>query len=166
MTPEQLFDKHQSLAMYLFHKKCPLHDRDEDMKQWALLGLWRACITYQEDKGRFSTYAGTCIQNSMWSELRKRRQYSKLGTVSLDAPIVETDDAALSLQGMLEDHTAEINPIDWDGIAACCTARQQRIVRDIVRGFRQGEIAKRESCTQTTVSKQVRKIRELICECV
>jgi RNA polymerase sigma factor (sigma-70 family) len=37
----------------------------EDAYQEALIGLWRACRAHRPDRGRFATYAATCIRNKV-----------------------------------------------------------------------------------------------------
>lgn len=65
MTPEQLFTQNQGLA-YSYLQKHTIYLRgydQEDLQQEALLALWKACLTYNPKKSKFSTYATTCIAN-------------------------------------------------------------------------------------------------------
>lgn len=67
MTPEELFAKNEKLAYKVAHKMklhIPGYDQ-EDIFQVAKLGLWKACLTYDPNKAKFSTYAHTCIKREL-----------------------------------------------------------------------------------------------------
>lgn len=51
MTPEERFQENQKLVHFILQKKFPLVAFDEDVIQEANMGLWKACIGFDEAKG-------------------------------------------------------------------------------------------------------------------
>lgn len=88
---ESLFHENVKLASYLANKWRvsfpPFYH--EDVYSEARLGLWKACLTFDEAKGaRFSTYAGSVITRQLamfYRDYVQRRQGSE--EVSLDQPV-------------------------------------------------------------------------------
>jgi len=93
---EQYFLDYTNLSFKIVNKaKLSLEFHDlEDFEQVGFLGLWKACITYDPDKGaRFSTYASTCIKNQLKKLLRSRTGTTRIrGYLSLDQLIAEGRD--------------------------------------------------------------------------
>jgi RNA polymerase sporulation-specific sigma factor len=99
LTPEQRFDKDKDLA-YSYVHKAKIHISGyelEDLFQVALIGLWKACKTYDETKSEFSTYATRCIENEIRMLRRRERSKSKITNV-------------VSLEGLSEDVDEGLNP--------------------------------------------------------
>lgn len=86
MKPEELFEKNTKLAYHMAHKWRPKAPHLwEDIVQECLLGLWRACLTFDPEKGtRFSTYAGVCIDNQVRMLLRRNEDPMLAACCSLD----------------------------------------------------------------------------------
>lgn len=86
MHKEQLFDDNMNLAYSYVHKsgiRIPGYTQ-EDLFQTALIGLWKACRTFDSQKGiKFSTYATNCIKNELLMALRKYKKDQNI--LSLDA---------------------------------------------------------------------------------
>lgn len=77
LTPEVLFEKNMRLAYHLARKwegKIP-HPL-EDIIQECLLGLWKAAKGFDPEKGKFSTYAGRCMDNQVRMLCRKDRKWN------------------------------------------------------------------------------------------
>jgi RNA polymerase sigma factor (sigma-70 family) len=72
LTPEELFEKHKHYAertlyrMYYNPKGIAQQHRVEfsDLLQFAYMGLWKACLSYDSTKGKFMTHA---IMNIKWN---------------------------------------------------------------------------------------------------
>ena len=48
---------------------------DDDMNQVADLGLWKACMTFNDSKGiKFTAYATRVICNEVLQEIRRRKK--------------------------------------------------------------------------------------------
>ena len=156
MTPEELYFKNEPLVYYVLNKKFPMNRLDDDFKQIARLGLWKACLRYDETKGKFSTYAVPAIENEIKRELRKMS--SKPIETSLGALIRDADELTISEVCMSEQ---DVEFIDTAFVDKELTDRQKRILSLLYDGMVQTEIAKEIGISQTMVSREVAKIRNV-----
>lgn len=134
MTPLELFEKNEKLAYHVLHKYYPTYSQYEDYKQLALLGLWVACITYDENKGiKFSSYAGKCIMNEIRLSLRYTNNHY-IETVSIDKKMPDTNQ--LTISDVLEDENALID-LDYKllltDIENTLTTKELELLRDLAR---------------------------------
>jgi RNA polymerase sigma factor (sigma-70 family) len=73
VTPAELFDKHMGWAIRMAQFKADtqgLQSYRDDLKQAALLGLWQACLKYEERPGGFTVFAFMRVQGAMADMLR------------------------------------------------------------------------------------------------
>ncbi|HYG74765.1 MAG TPA: sigma-70 family RNA polymerase sigma factor [Planctomycetota bacterium] len=99
MTPEQqkTFDEHVSLALKVASFWMTRSSNRAALKtpqifeNAALVGLWRAVLTYQEGRGKkFSSYAIDCVRWAMCSARDfERRGFKGLTITSMDSAPVE-----------------------------------------------------------------------------
>ena len=156
MTPEELYFENEALVYHVLHKKFPMSRFDDDFQQIARLGLWKACLRYDETKGKFSTYAVPAIQNEIKMELRKMSR--KPIETSLDALIRDADELTISGVCMSEQ---DVEFIDTTWVDKELTYRQKRILSLLYDGMVQTEIAKEIGVSQTMISREVAKIRNI-----
>lgn len=91
-----LFDAHVKFAYWYVSRYFPQFVSDEDIKQEALLGLWRACETFDVNNGvKFMAYASTCIRNQILMEIRRRKK-AKPVVASLEELVYRESDSVLS----------------------------------------------------------------------
>lgn len=160
MTPEELYFKNESLVYHVLHKKFPMSRFNDDFQQIARLGLWKACLSYDETKGKFSTYAVPCIANQIKMELRKMGR--KPIEVSLEALVKDTDEnrERLTISGMLIGEQ-DVGFVDTIWVDKELTDRQKRILGLLYDGMVQADIAREIGISQTMVSREVTKIRNI-----
>ena len=156
MTPEELYFENEALVYHVLHKKFPMSRFDDDFKQIARLGLWKACLRYDENKGKFSTYAVPAIENEIKMELRKMSR--KPIETSLDSLIRDTDELTISGICMGEQDVGFIDTI-W--VDKELTDRQKRILSLLYDGMVQADIAREVGISQTMISREVAKIRNI-----
>lgn len=74
-SQEQMFNANIRLVHHILKKTLRIVDSDpeyDDYVQEGFIGLMKACETFDDSKGfKFSTYASTCIRNSILMYLRK-----------------------------------------------------------------------------------------------
>ena len=160
MTPEELYFKNEPLVYYVLNKKFPMNRFDDDFQQIARLGLWKACLRYDETKSKFSTYAVPAIENEIKMELRKMSR--KPIEVSLEALVKDTNENSetLTVSGMLIGEQ-DVGFVDTIWVDKELTDRQKRILGLLYDGMVQADIAREIGISQTMVSREVAKIRNV-----
>lgn len=154
---EQLFLENTALAYHILHKDFPTFAQSEDMKQEALLGLWRACISFDPSKGKFSTYAGCCILNAIRYALRGYQKQPE--TVSLNQPISEEGS---TLEDLLEDPYPSVDEglIDLVTFLKGLPERERKLIQCRLDGLTQNQISAEMGLSQTWCSRILKKMRQ------
>lgn len=163
MTPEELYFQNEPLVRWTIKKYYPDFIDDEDLTQEGRIGLWRACLAYDEKKGlKFSPVAVSYIRNAL------RHGYEKLygrslgkrqllwNTQSLYEPIGRDD---LLLQDIIPGNM-DVEFLDISGALNRMSERDRKILYLFIAGFSQKEIAKRVRVSERTIYRvlQVAKI--------
>lgn len=154
--PDRLFEENTRLAYSVLWKHYPQHGNDEDMKQEALLGLWRACITFDPVKSQFSTYATACILNQIRMALRNIVRQPQ--TVSLDTPLNTSE--GLTLGDTLEEIVRSVDNdyIDLKDFLEGLSPRDKLLVSCKLNGFSQKQTAELLGITQPYCSRLLTRI--------
>lgn len=89
---EQLIMQNKGLIAKLANKYMPMYKGGDydDLMQEGSIGLMRAVETYDQSKGKFSTYAFLWIQHAMLKAMR-----GQVDTISLDETIADDSDTTL-----------------------------------------------------------------------
>lgn len=154
--PKALFEDNQKLAYSTLWKYYPWYATDEDMKQEALLGLWKACITFDPGKSQFSTYAVTCIQNQIRMALRDNSKQPL--TVSLEANLAGVE--GLTIGDTLEELAPSISDeyILLKEFLRTLSSRDQLLIKYKLMGLNQKQIAQRLGITPVYCGRLFTKI--------
>lgn len=64
---------HETMIYYLIHK-LGIRTEDNEFYQEGVIALWKAAETYDEARGKFSTYAYFLIHKALLSLIRKRNR--------------------------------------------------------------------------------------------
>ena len=126
------------------------------MKQVDLLGLWKACLNFEGNKGfEFSTFAYSVIQNEINGYLRQNKKH--INAISIN----EKNKDGLVLEDVLSD---EIEDINFEKSRLCeaineLENREKEIIKLKISGFTQTEIAKKIGISQPHVSRIIKKVR-------
>ncbi len=155
---EKLFEENIPLAHHTLWKVYPSFAYSEDMHQEALLGLWKACLTFDESKSKFSTYATQCILNQIRMVMRGMQKQPDI--VSLDAPIRDTDEAFLA--SVIEDCSATIDTgcIALQEFIRSLSEKERTIVQYKMEGLTQRQIAEKFNKSQSWVSRILKKLQK------
>lgn len=167
---DKLFNENQKLVTFvlkpIIHKTPKTFRRQhyEDMKQEALMGLYKACKNFDESKGyTFSTYAAKSIKGEVLSyiekQCRSRRIIGNLPTISLDA-LVEGEEGDLSLAEVFGREDPE--SIVWIFTDKRLDDRQKTICKLLSEGYNQREIGEKLGISGSMVSRHVQKIKEIL----
>jgi len=159
MSPEKRYEDNIKLAYWVVSRHFPNLTWDEDIRQEACIGLWKAAKTFNDTLGvKFSTYADTCIRNSCLMELRRRKRANKMVVVSHDAPIPGNggmfySDTIVDLNDMIE------NSINNISIERCLTQTEKDVYLLKEIGYTHIEIAKNFGRSSSWVAEQLKKAR-------
>ena len=162
MTKEEMFSKNIKIAYKIANRYLTNYASEyEDIKQIALMGLWKAVSTF-DNTHVFSTYAYTVISNEINYYLRTVKKH--YNTISLKQEIKED----ITLEDVLADKNNYIekleNSLDIENyisqIRNSKLKEQEKIVFELtLKGYKQRQIAKIIGCSQAEVSRKIRKLR-------
>lgn len=165
MTNEEMFNKNIKIAYKIANRYLTNYASEyEDIKQIALMGLWKAVSTF-DNTHVFSTYAYTVISNEINYYLRTvKKNYN---TISLKQEIKEN----ITLEDILADKNNYIEKLEnslaienyISQIRNSKLKEQEKIVFELtLKGYKQRQIAKIIGCSQAEVSRKIRKLRSKI----
>lgn len=88
MNEEQkkLVEDNMNLVYFIISKYFPSYIQNEDVIQEGMIGLCKAAMKYDETKCQFSTFASTCILNTIRQYFNKQNKHN--GVLSLDYPVI------------------------------------------------------------------------------
>lgn len=154
--PLALFEENQKLAGYFLWKHYPAFAQDEDIQQEALLGLWKACITYDPIKAEFSTWAGYAVRSQVLMYLRK--DCRRLSTVSIEATIEGTE--GLRLEDIVEEPVPSIciGFICLKDFLRGLPEEQLQLVRMRYQGYTQDQISAQVGMSQAHCSRILKRL--------
>lgn len=160
-----LFYDNIKLAYHISHKFNQDILESDDVKQLALLGLWKACKTYKASEGyAFSTYAITCMNNQILMEMRRPlRQREKFRVLSYDNEVDDSEGLFL-IDTIADPMSIEENIADSDiynnvkTIISELSKREQVLLRlYFFDGYNQREISSLVNLSQANVSRIINK---------
>ncbi len=166
MTKEELFEKNTLMAYKIANRYRTNYIKEyEDIKQEALLGLWKACQTFDE-RGSFSTYAYPCISNTINMYIRSIKKHQD-NDISLFTPTTDT----LYLEDLLGGEDENIEQLEdamvleslREDINNCILDNRERKVYNLfLDGLKQQEIADIIDASQPVVSRIERRVTKRI----
>lgn len=144
----------------------------DDLLQEGMLGFCEAIYAYDAEKcDSFSAFASICITREVLSAVKKYNRQKHLmlnSSISLDAPVDDTEDA--SLMGLIEDEAApdmeehiiakeEIR--NWERtIHLVLTPSEKEVLRYYMEGKRYQDIADAMNKTVKSVNNTMQRIRK------
>lgn len=154
----KLFEENQNLVYHVLNRYYPTYVKDEDLKQDALLGLWKACLTFDESKAKFSTYATQCIINSIRHTLRSRNKRPEI--VSLDQPVGA--EGSPPIAEVIEDPASQIDDglICFKEFWKTLNRVERCCIKMSLEGYIQDDIAKTVGKSRSWVNKTLKTIQE------
>lgn len=163
MNRYKLFEENERLAYFTLHRYFPGYTIDEDLIQIAKLGLWKACLNYNPEKGQLATCAVIYIRNEVSTALRSK---SPAYTSSLDQAVALEEGEGNTLLDFLADPRAAVAmrdaEFDFAQAMAQCTPQQRRIIALRIAGKSQAEIGQCVGCVQSKVSRELQRARKRI----
>jgi len=140
----------------------------EDLIQSGYIGLIKAARTFNNDKGKFSTYAGRCIRNEIFMCFREEKNIPNF--IYFEEEIASDDsESRMTYETVIEDKNSRFidNILDNKSlekiisiILNCLTQREKSIILYGISGLSQIEIAVILKMSQGSISKIRNKARE------
>ncbi len=115
----------------------------EDLFQQGCVGLTRACLTWEEERGAFSTWAACLILSEMRTHMRKCRPAPPIDWAE-DAPSAEDVERRAMLRSVF---------------AGLSQEERKLVIYRHVMGLTQQETAQRLGVSQMSVSRRERAVR-------
>lgn len=167
MTPEELYLANEQLVFHVLNKKFPWGLYDEDLQQCGRIGLWQACLTFDEEQSKFASYACPCIANAIKIEIRSRNTIGRnpnssgYTQISLDAPSKNQikNEESYSIQELIPGDP-DVEFLDIEGLWNSFTPKEKIVFRYLVNGWYQREIGKELGVTRAYISQIVARIRK------
>lgn len=156
-----LFERNIKLTHFVVNKLKSLFPEDEleDVRSVARVGLWKACLTYNNDRDTtFSTYAIKVIRNEVLLYYRSNRAQYYNVALSLDEEVTDKNGKCWGeTRGayIADAHTIDdvIGRLHMDEIKSKCSP----ITQAYLGGMTQVNIAKKHGITQSYVSRLIKK---------
>lgn len=162
--PYKRYEENQRLVYFALKKFFPNLFFDEDARQTARLGLWKACMRY-DGSGAFSTFATTCIYNELVDMLRLTGKVKENEQLILDSPVFsESDDRDMSSRSnkyiqLASDDAYELR-IFVDDFVSQLPEHLQNLVLLRKSGYKQKEIAEQAGITSSGVSHMMQTLNK------
>ncbi len=163
---KKLAEENIRLAYYVASRSMVPMENEEKVSL-ALLGLAKAAERYDpECKVKFATFATVVMRNEILMGYRKERKH--LGLIHF-GDLVGPDDGGICLEDMLPDKKQFTRELE--GLLDCRAAienmdralfgMEQKLFRELIRdpGRAQSDYAEKLGCSQSHVSRCLRKIR-------
>jgi RNA polymerase sporulation-specific sigma factor len=155
MEKSDLVLENMKLVHGILNKFYPTYAFDEDMIQCGMLGLCKAADTYNDEKGKFSTYACTVIRNEIRIELTRREKYKH--DVSLSTPVSD-EEGVVTLEDQLSSQL-DVDYCDDKGMLAELTDQERQVVMLRSKGYIQEEIATELGISRSVVAMICAKVK-------
>jgi len=171
MTPNEMFNANEKLAFYIVNKYFKQYQNDDDIKQIALIGLWKACRKFDESKDvKFATFATTVIRNDILMELRKNNgKKDAFNSVTLHLDTEIDDDNYFDFYSIVECKSClnefyNIETEDKGFYFDCLSDLEQKVLYLYVKEKNQKEIAQILKVSQSYISRVLVGARKKVAE--
>ena len=131
---------------------------DEDMRQVGMVALCKAANAWDEVKGKFSTFAITCIYHELCYELNKRKKHKNV--TSLNQTILADADGTLTLEDVLigEDDTDMIALADYEVFRTTLNETEIQVLELLEEGLNGLQVAEQLNRNHQWVNQIKRRI--------
>ena len=161
---EKLIADNVKFVHYIINHYFPNLADDDDIYQLGLIGLWKACVLFDESKGtKLLTYASRIIINTIRMELRSRNtQKRKAELVSLDEPL-HTDDHGdtLCVADTIADPKNLYDEVYYDikDLEGLLSETEYLVVRLSLEGYSGAEISRMYNHSRIWATRILKRVR-------
>lgn len=155
------FEKNMPLVYHIYNKYyCTLERYKDDIMQCGMMGLWKACLKFDETKqNQFSTFASKCIKNEINYFLRSELKHWYNTTNYM---IIQKNGEKVNILELTgddrQDKQEEMN------LRMCL--EKGTLIQELAKGKTQGQIAKESGKSMHQVKnilfKEKKDLKELL----
>lgn len=157
MTPKELYSANENLVYYVIKTFFPKDLGDDDVKQIGRLGLWKACLGYNENNGLFSCYAVASIRNNILNDKRVKKIHENdipLSTFTYD----ENYNPIECTQQIVEDYYPFLE--DFDEFFKSITKTEFKVLKMLYSGYNAYDIANKLGFSKQRSYQLIDKIKK------
>ena len=150
---DRMIRENLNLVRYAIRRYLPGMEYDEDVFQSGMIGLWKALLRWDPERGKLATIAVPCIRNEICMEMRRRMLPDGVSVVSLDDPAPDSD-GELSVGDCIADPEDRYGPAEYDlrALPAGMPELELRVLRLRAEGYLLDEIGKMEGFSRQYAS--------------
>lgn len=161
MNDEDVYMANERLVAFTMNKDFPQYIGDEDAMQEGRIGLWRAVLSFDPDKGySFSSLAVRSIHNYISMYLRYLKKPSSPETVSLYEPLASNGSAKEIIERIPYYDDPDWH-IDFDSFLKTLDENHRNIVAMRTKGYTDQEIADKFGVTRQAILQNRQKIHKM-----
>jgi RNA polymerase sporulation-specific sigma factor len=135
---------------------------DEDLRQEAMIGLFKAASTYDDTRGvTFGAYAGVVILNRLKNEVRShlsRKNVSLSDTVSLDELSADESQFADTPEALIEDRERVLTVLNQIHISL--SDFEKKVLALYLSGYKRSQTAKILGITTRQFDNALQRVRK------
>lgn len=157
MNKNQLIEDNMNLVHFLIYKHYPTYSKNEDIIQQGMLGLCIAAESYDECKGKFSTYASYCVLNSIRKWFRANKKHNSNLSLDYEIPYGETETKSL-VDTIIGEVDVDMSNVVLTQFRAILTPKEQEFL-DLLQNNTLQEVVLLTGLSKQTVSSRMRSIK-------
>lgn len=159
MNRDKLIKDNMNLVYHILHRYYPRHIGNEDLISEGWVALCKAAKTFDESKGKFSTYAFPAILNTFKTYFRKHIKDVEIA--SLDFEIKDSDGHSATMYEIIpdEDSSKLFDYVERDSFVDGLSEREKEVIRLLNDGCTQIEIGEILNLNQATISRIITKVK-------
>jgi DNA-directed RNA polymerase specialized sigma subunit len=139
-------------------REYPTYMGDEDLIQTGMVGLCQAAETWDENRGKFSSFAYICIRNAICKEFRSRNKHQ--GVWSLDY-VITNENGEVGSFGDCVVGDEDVGYVDTVVNIDKLNEKERKVYELLLDGVEPLEISKQLGISHQYVYATRRKMRKL-----
>lgn len=140
MTPEERYIENEELVYYILGRYYPWLRYDEDACQVCRMGLWQACVKFDESEGaKFATFGCRLILHEIQTYIRDSLRMKRV--INRDALSISHEYGEGATIGDLLVGDSEVAWMDIDGFLKALTPEELKVVVGFYNGLNGPQIA-------------------------
>lgn len=162
LDKEKLAEKYINLVYFVIKKHYPSFIGNDEIYQWGMYGLAKACVTYDTTKGvNFSTYAIKIIRRQIVRAIEYHvLPYNNVTSLDAEVNTINNDGDDFTLLDIINDDVDPLElKVDVESFYETLSLFEKKLVILYKLGYNQREIAIQLNCTHQWINRTFRKIR-------